>query len=130
MSIAAPETACIGTGATLAGILASTFGHAPPPFNLEVAMMGPALLAAQSVSMRARIGGLEAHEVDDMRTRAEELLGRRDQLRAAIFEFHTMFQMYPRAGAELIELGEELGRAVDRALRADAPDAGRVDIHG
>jgi len=93
-------------------------------------MIGPALLAAQSVSMRARIGGLKAHEVDDMRTRAEELLDRRDQLRAAIFEFHTMFQLTPRAGPELVELGEELGRAVDRVLRVDAPDAGRADIHG
>lgn len=93
-------------------------------------MIGPALLAAQSVSMRARIGGLEAHEVDDMRTRAEELLDRRDQLRAAIFEFHTMYQMHPRPGPELVELGDELGRAVDRALRPEAPDAGRVDIHG
>jgi hypothetical protein len=92
-------------------------------------MIGPALLAAQAVSMRARTAGLAAHEVDAMRIRAEELLPRDDQLRAAILQFCTMFELRPDPAA-LADLGAELGRAVDRALRSAPVDADRSDIHG
>lgn len=93
-------------------------------------MMGPALLAAQAVALRARTGGLQAYEVDDMRVRAEQLLARDSALRAAIYHFCTMYELDHHDSAKLIEHGEELSRGVDRALRPDAVDAGRIDIHG
>jgi hypothetical protein len=92
-------------------------------------MIGPVLLAAQAVSMRARCAGLTPLEVDAMRVRAEELLPRGDQLRAAIVQFCTMFELRPDPAA-LAELGAELGRAVDRALRPAPIDQGRSDIYG
>jgi hypothetical protein len=93
-------------------------------------MSGPVLLAAQAVALRARTGGLQAYEVDGMRVRAEELLTRDDPLRAAIYMFCTMYELDRHNAAAVALHGEELSRGVDRALRPDAPDAGRVDIHG
>lgn len=93
-------------------------------------MMGPALLAAQAVSMSARMGQLQAHAVDEMRVRAEELLARGDPLRASIYLFASMYDLDRHDPARLVALGEELQRGIDRALRPDPADADRADIHG
>ena len=112
-------------------------GVIPPPPVSGASMgakmderQGPVLLAALSVALRARMGGLTAEEVSDMRVRAEELLDRGSSLRAAVFSFATMYELHRRDPAALVVLGEELDRGLSRALRPDPVDLSRRDIHG
>jgi hypothetical protein len=103
----------------------------------------PALFAAQTVAMNARMGSLTLHAVDDLRTKAEELLGKADPLRAAILTFATMYEVHRRDEAALASMGETLERALRVALDVPHPaarpdpsqwpapvDAERRDIHG
>jgi hypothetical protein len=71
------------------------------------------------------------HTVDDMRTRAEELLARDDPMRAACLRFATKFEEYRRDPYALEKLGEELERELNEALALDAPTRReRRDIDG
>lgn len=89
----------------------------------------PVLMAAQAVALSARTGGLRRDQVDDMRTKAEELLERGDTFRTAVLMFATQFEAEWRDRVAVVSLGEELQRSVDRALRPDPPDLHRRDIH-
>lgn len=91
----------------------------------------PALFAAQAVALSARTGSLTGHAVDDLRTKAEELLPRGDDLRAAILSFATMYEQLRRDAYAVEKLGETLERAVSVALHPDRPVAReRRDIDG
>lgn len=89
------------------------------------------LFAAQAVSMAARCGTLTEHAVDDLRVKAEELLERGDDLRAAILSFATMYLQYRRDPDAIKHQGEYLGHAINIALNPDAPALrARRDIDG
>lgn len=91
----------------------------------------PALIAAQAVAMSARTGSLTQHMVDDLRTKAEELLARDDDLRPAILRFATKFEEYRRDAYALTKLGEELEREVSAALNPGRPvPRERRDVDG
>lgn len=90
---------------------------------------GIVLSAAYGVALRARMGGLQGHEVDAMRVQAEELLPRTSQLRVAILTFATMFEADRRNDAAVREHGEELQRNINRAMAPASPDRERRDIH-
>lgn len=81
----------------------------------------PALMAAQAVALSARTRMLTQHAVDDMRTRAEELLDRDDPMRAACLRFATKFEEYRRDLYALEKLGEELERELTSTLSLDGP---------
>lgn len=89
----------------------------------------PALMAAKAVALSARTGSLTMHAVDDARTKAEELLGRSDDLRSAIIRFATKFEEFRRDAYALSKLGEELDRAIEEALGLTRPaPAHRADL--
>lgn len=89
------------------------------------------LFAATAVALTARTGGLTQNAVDDLRTKAEELLERGDDLRLAVLSFATMWEEYHRDAYALEKLGEHLGRAVEQALNPEArPMRERRDIDG
>lgn len=94
----------------------------------------PALFAAQAVALSARTDGLTQHAVDDMRTRAEEVLERDDPLRAAILRFASMYEAFHRDSYALGLFGEELQRAIEASLALPvltrAPLPYRSDIDG
>lgn len=90
----------------------------------------PALMAAQAVALSARTGSLTQHAVDDMRTRAEELLGRDDPMRAAVLAFATQYELHRRDPYALQKLGEALERALRGALSLDQVLRERRDIDG
>jgi hypothetical protein len=102
----------------------------------------PALFAAQSVALSARTRCLTGHAVDDMRTKAEELLPKGDTLRQAILTFATMYEQHRRDPQAVVVLGEALEADVSRALLSGASalsdpahwpapvDLDRSDIHG
>jgi hypothetical protein len=91
---------------------------------------GIALSAAYGVALRARTGGLQAHEVDGMRVQAEELLARDSNLRTAILRFCTMYELDHHNPDAVREHGEELDRNISRALAPAGVDNARRDIHG
>lgn len=101
----------------------------PEPAQLPDRM--PALMAAKSVALSARTGCLTLHAVEDMRTRAEELLPRGDALRAAVLSFATMYEQYRRDPDALVKLGEGLDRDIDCAIGLQRPELrARRDIDG
>lgn len=91
----------------------------------------PALFAAQAVAMSARTDGLTLHAVEDMRTKAEELLMRDDPLRAAVLTFASMFEVHHRDKAALADLGVSLELAVAQSIAPVRPELRwRADIDG
>ena len=90
----------------------------------------PVLTAALAVALSARTGRLKEHAVEDMRTRAEQMLQPDDPLRRAVIMFATAWKAERRDRAAVAGLGEELQRSIDRLTRADVPGADRRDIHG
>lgn len=92
--------------------------------------IGPVLLAATAVSMRARVGGLTRRDIDVMLNRALELLETGDTLRDAIIVFSAQYEQLHRDPDAVVSLGDELQRGIDRALRPEPYDLSRRDIHG
>lgn len=89
------------------------------------------IFTAKAVSLSARTGGLTQHAVDDLRTKAEELLERGDTLRLAVLGFATMYEEYRYDAYAMEKMGEELDRAVHVALNPEAqPIRARRDIDG
>lgn len=89
------------------------------------------LFAATAVAGSARTGGVTQHMVDDLRTKAEELLDRGDDLRLAVLAFATMFEEYRYDAYAMTKLGETLDRAVHVALNPEArPARERRDVDG
>ncbi len=91
----------------------------------------PAAFAAIAVALSTRTGGLTMHMVDDLRTKAEELLPRGDDLRSAVLSFATMYEDHRWDRDAMGMLGRGLQRAVDAWLHPDArPAPFRRDIDG
>lgn len=89
------------------------------------------IFAAKAVAGSARCGGLTQHMVDDLRTKAEELLERGSDLRLAVLGFATMYEEYRWDAYAMTKLGETLDRAVHVALNPEArPARERRDIDG
>jgi hypothetical protein len=80
----------------------------------------PAMFAAEAVALNAITGSRTMHMVDDMRTKAEELLARDDDLRRAILAFATQYEVLKRDEYGLKVLGEQLRAAVATALNPEA----------
>lgn len=81
----------------------------------------PALIAIQAVALSARTNQLSLHQVDDARTKAEELLPRDHPARSAMLTFATMWEQYRRDQEQIRKQGEYLQDALGRALNPDAP---------
>lgn len=91
----------------------------------------PVMMSAQHVAMRARLGELEQLDVDDMLTRAEELLDHGADLYRAITGFATQFQMARHDAGALAMQGRILQEAVDAAAGlSPAPRPERRDVDG
>lgn len=89
------------------------------------------LMGAFALALRARLGALvTVEEVDALRAEAEAQLPEGDGLRFDVLAFATQHQAHRQDRAAMVEIGAALERAVHRATRPDAVDAGRVDIHG
>lgn len=88
----------------------------------------PVLTAAMSVALSARTDQLTLHAVDDLRTKAEELLAKGDGLRSAIIAFATAYEVDRRDKAAMAAHGVALQAALDLALpdldRQTVPPAG------
>ena len=91
---------------------------------------GIVISAAYGVALRARTGGLQSHEVDVMRVQAEELLSRESNLRTAILNFCTMYELDRHDAEKVRAHGDELDRNVNRALNPASADNERRDIYG
>lgn len=90
----------------------------------------PVLMAAYAVALSARTGSLTRHAVDDMRTMAEELLERDDDLRPAVFNFASQYELHSHDPVHVGYLGAALERAVRLASGLDQPRRERRDIDG
>jgi hypothetical protein len=90
----------------------------------------PVLMAAQAVALAARTGTLRRDQVDDMRTKAEELLARDDPFRSAVILFATHYEGNWRDRVAVADLGEELQRNVLRATEPPPPLTPRSDLDG
>lgn len=89
----------------------------------------PAYVAALAVALSAKTNMLTLHTVEDMRTKAEELLARDDPMRDAILSFATQWEAVRRDPHALRYHGEALQRALDEALGlTPAPRRERRDI--
>jgi hypothetical protein len=95
-----------------------------PPLQLGLAT------EMMTLAMQARIGGLEAVEVQGLIVRAGELLHRDDPVRRAIEWFGTQHDLVRWDDAGLRELGEEAQRRAMALVHPPPVDAGRADIHG
>lgn len=97
-------------------------------------MSNPAVavrIAVFAVAMQARCGSLDETAVDDMRSKAEELLEPGDDLRAAVIEFATQYPVLCHDPYALRLLGAQLQAALDKGLELDAPVRPfRSDIDG
>lgn len=89
----------------------------------------PALMAAQAVALSARTDQLTGHMVDDMRTKAEELLPRDHPARAAILTFATMYEQHRRDPDQMRAQGRYLQDAIGQSLNPDAATP-RRQIYG
>ncbi len=89
-----------------------------------------ALMAAFSVAMSARCNQLTPHAVEDMRIKAEEILGREHAAYPVITTFATMYEMHRRDPAALAELGEDLERGLKYATAPAPRMPERRDIDG
>lgn len=90
-----------------------------------------ALTAALAVAMSARTGQLAHHAVDDMRTKAEELLPRDHHAYPVIMAFATQYELHRRDPAALAELGETLQHGLRLAVAPASPELPfRRDLDG
>lgn len=80
----------------------------------------PALHAALALALSARTGTVTLQQVDDARTRAEELLPRDHPARSAVITFATMWEQHRRDAEQVRKQGEYLQDALGRALNPDA----------
>lgn len=87
--------------------------------------------AAFAVAMSAKTDGLTLHQVDAMRTVAEQVLDHGDPLRLACLHFATMFEEWRYDADAMRRFGEELDRAVMADIHPDRPARQeRRDIDG
>lgn len=88
------------------------------------------MMAASAVALSARSGQVTQHDVEDLRVKAEELLGRDDPMRAPILTFASMFEVHRRDRTALQRLGEDLWRAIGYSTAPAPRLPERRDIDG
>lgn len=81
-----------------------------------------ALTAALAVAMNARTNQLAQHHVDDMRTKAEELLHRDHHAYPVIMAFATQYELHRRNPEQLAELGKTLEMGIRLAVAPASPE--------
>ena len=90
----------------------------------------PAKLAAQAVAMRAMVNDLDQMSVDDMRTRAEELLDTDLPIYRAVTGFATQYDLASHDPEALAMQGRILRDAVLAAVGSGPVLVERRDIDG
>lgn len=80
--------------------------------------------------MKAKTGAIDAHDVEVLRTKAEEFLTQGDYLRTAVTQFATLYLVHRHDPAQVAQMGEELRHAVEVASAAGPADQGRLDLDG
>lgn len=90
----------------------------------------PVLSDAFAVALSAKTGDITPLAVDHLRGQAEELLPEGTPFRAAVLHFASLYEVFRRDPVRLVEMGDELARAVEIALLPEPPDLHRSDIHG
>jgi hypothetical protein len=93
--------------------------------------MHPAMiLAAQHIAMRAKLNEVDPHDVDDMRTRAEEVLDHGSDFYRAITSFATRYQVVRYEPDELAREGRWLDHAIEKELGLVRALPERRDLDG
>ncbi len=85
---------------------------------------------ATAVAMQAMVNDLDAISVDDLVTKAGQLLESDDPVFRAVVEFATQHELVRRQPEMLRNAGEVLRDRMILLMRPDPPDLDRVDIHG
>ena len=86
---------------------------------------------AFALGMKARVNGVDAEDVEELRQRAEQLIDDADDpVRRAITEFATQYELCAHDFARLSELGDDLTGRIERANYAPPPGSDRKDTHG
>ena len=87
------------------------------------------LSQAHAVALSARVGSLDGAQVAAL-ARISEGIDAEDPLRGAVAAFCARHRLTRHDRAALAEAGDDLHRAVLRAVRPAPVDIGRSDIHG
>ena len=88
-----------------------------------------ALSQAHAVALSARVGSLDGAQVAAL-ARISDAIDVNDPLRGAVAAFCARHYMSRHDRAALAEAGDDLHRAVLRAVRPAPVDIGRSDIYG
>ena len=86
--------------------------------------------SAFAVAQNAKIGAVEAHEVDGLRAMAERELGVDDPVRRAVTHFATQYELKAFDPAGLVQIGHELSDAIEKLNVPVPPGTDRADTHG
>jgi len=86
-------------------------------------------MGALSVSLQAKGGLVDAHDMADLLTKTQQLLDAQHPLAKAIVGFKVQTEMY-QSPERLAELGEELSRQVLLHSQPKPPGSERKDING
>ena len=85
---------------------------------------------AMSVAMRAKSSDLDATDVHELVTLAQQLLADDDPIFLAVTTFATQHEIYARDPDHLIRIGGDLHDAISRTAVPVPPDMDRADING
>ena len=88
------------------------------------------MMAASAVALSARSGQVTQHDVEDLRVKTEELLGRDDPMRGPILTFASMYEVHRRDREAVRALGEDLWRAIGWGTATASTVPHRRDIDG
>jgi hypothetical protein len=87
-------------------------------------------LKALAVAMAGKARTLDAQDVHDLVTEAEQVLGSGDELTRAIMEFATQYEVERYCPDLVAALAIGLHRRLELLTVPTPPDVGRADIHG
>jgi len=86
--------------------------------------------AAFTLAQNAKIGAIEADEVDDLRAMAERALEADDPVRRAITYFATQYELHAHDPAGLMQIGHQLSDEIEKLNVPVPPGTDRADING
>lgn len=87
-------------------------------------------LKALAVAMSAKARALDAQDVHDLVTEAEQLLGSADDLTRAIMEFATQYEVDRHSPDLVAAIAVGLHHRLELVMQPVPPDQGRADIYG
>lgn len=88
------------------------------------------LFSAFDLAMQAKGGQIELYDIEELQTRAEQVLGSEHPASRAINDFATQHQLVRYDVEALCELGGRLLHEVEVLLRPVPPGEDRSDING